>query len=799
SNLKAQVAEDYTLEAILLDKEKNLVIKGDSKDLRLEKGINSLNISLPVDKPYKWSAESPYLYHTLIVLKDGSGQIAEVIPHRTGFRCVELKDGLMLVNGKAIKFKGVNRHEHHPRLGRAIPYETMVEDVLLMKQHNINAVRTAHYPDDPKFYQLCDEYGLYLIDEADIETHGFEYGEGVSALSDNPVWQEAYIDRVSRMVERDKNHPSIILWSLGNESGFGQNHIATYKWIKENDPTRLVHYEGESVGHFKDGNYELKACDVHSTMYTSHKEMDQVGQGSHRYPHIMCEYAHAMGNGPGGLADYWDIFYSHDRLQGGFVWEWIDHGIEQTDNKGQLYYAYGGDFGDKPNDGNFIIDGLIFPDRTPSPGLIEYKKVIEPIRVEALNLDKGEIKLTNLYDFIGLDHLQATWEIAHDDKVYSRGIIELPELEAGESAQIILPYKLPKVGQAKTDYWLNIRFALAWDEMWAKQGHEIAWAQLKLPVAQTEALARPLGNHLPTLVFTEGDKDLLVEGADFKITFDTVYGTISSWKHEGKDMIISGPRLNFWHAPTDNEMYVKKEWKKAGLDALTHRVDSFSWELDGDFLRVHIKARIAPPVHAWGFSSEYTYTIYKSGDVRLRVVGDLKGKNPPETLPRIGLKMRLPKSMERFSWYGRGPGESYIDTKKAGRFATYNLGIEDLSTPYVYPQENGNRSDTSWVSATDLTGIGLFAAADSKFNFSAHLYRQEDFENARHRTDLVERDYITLNLDYRHNGIGTNSCGPGPLDKYILKADETFNFSVRLKPFSRNAISPTVLNKQVMI
>lgn len=800
ANLKEKIQEGYDLELILLNRDKKQVTRGELKDISLDRGTNKLNITLEVEKPHKWSAEAPYLYHTLLILKDGTGNIVEIIPHKTGFRQVELKDGLMLVNGRAIKLKGVNRHEHHPRLGRAVPYTSMLEDVVLMKQHNINAVRTAHYPDDPRFYDLCDEYGLYLIDETDLETHGFEYGEGVSTLSDDPSWQEAYIDRVSRMVERDKNHPSIILWSLGNESGFGQNHIAMYKWIKENDPTRLVHYEGETAGHFKDESYELKACDVHSTMYTSHEEMDQLGQKEYKYPHIMCEYGHAMGNGPGGLADYWDIFYAHKRLQGGFIWEWIDHGIEQVDPKGRVYYAYGGDFADTPNDGNFIIDGLVFPDRTPSPGLVEYKKVIEPVRVEPIDLKEGRIRLTNLYDFIGLDHFQASWEIAYDDQIYSKGRLDLANIKPGESRDLKIDYHLPEMGQANTDYWLNIYFTLNRDELWAKQGYELAWAQLKLAVDQkpgsNEKLGQDFSDSLKALVVREEDRFLLVEGADFKISFDCLYGVLRSWQYQGRDLVLSGPRLNFWHAPRDNDMYIKREWERAGLNKLIHRTDSFSWQLKGDCLRVDVRARIAPPVHSWGFSCNYSYTIYKNGHISLRTRGYLEGKTPFDNLAKIGLQMRIPKDLQDFSWYGRGPGESYIDSKEAGRFAVYRKDIKDLYTPYVFPQENGNRTDVSWVSATDLRGLGLFAGSKDKFNFSAQLYSQEDFERARHTIDLLERDYITLNLDYRHNGIGSNSCGPGPLDKYLLKASEPFDFTISFKAFSKNAISPVALSKK---
>ncbi|WP_337589409.1 glycoside hydrolase family 2 TIM barrel-domain containing protein [Paenibacillus contaminans] len=354
-------------------------------------------LQMPVGNPHKWSAEAPHLYHLLLTLRDSKGNVLQVVPQRVGFRSVELKDGNFLVNGVAVMLKGVNRHDHHPDLGKAVPLSWMLEDVLLMKRHNINAVRTSHYPNDPRFYDLCDEYGLYVMDEADLECHGFysagtgyDFDAAKTWTTDNPEWEAAYVDRMERMVHRDKNHPSIIMWSVGNESAFGRNHIAMYESAKRIDPTRLVHNEGDR---------EAVAADVYSTMYTDVGKLNELGRmKGMKKPHILCEYAHAMGNGPGGLKEYWETFYAHKRLQGGFVWEWLDHGICRKTAEGVEYFAYGGDFGDQPNDYNFVIDGLVQPDRTPTPGLIEYKKVLEPVKIDPADLANGKLKLTNRYD-----------------------------------------------------------------------------------------------------------------------------------------------------------------------------------------------------------------------------------------------------------------------------------------------------------------------------------------------------------------------------------------------------------------
>lgn len=784
--------ENFQLELMLLNADKQLINRTVLDNLNIKSGRNEFKASLPVDNPAKWSAESPYIYHVVITLKDNNGNIVEVVSSRTGFRKVELKDGNLLVNGVAIMFKGVNRHDHHPLLGKAVPLEAMLKDVLLMKRHNINAVRTSHYPNDPRFCDLCDEYGLYVIDETDLETHGFL--ERTETLSDDPKWEEAYIDRIARMVERDKNHPCIIMWSLGNESGFGCNHIAMYKWAKAKDPTRLVHYEAESSRVFKDENSVLQACDVHSTMYTSVEEMNEVGQKKGmKNPHIMCEYAHAMGNGPGGLKEYWETFYAHKRLQGGFVWEWIDHGILQKDEKGETYYAYGGDFGDQPNDGNFVIDGLIFPDRKPSPGLIEYKKVIEPVKVDEIDLVNGRLKITNRYDFLGLEHLQASWNLKADGKILQQGIITLPSIAAGESSVITIPYVIPDTLQLGTDYWLNIKFTLAFDTLWAEQGHDVAWAQFKLPIASPAVVVK--SHQMPPLICQDNGNILTIQGAGFTLTFDKVYGVIKSWIYEGKSLLLKGPKLNFWHAPTDNEMNTRHKWKEFGLQFMQHRIEDCDWEQKNNCVTIRVRTRIAPPVLTWAIHAEYIYQVYGSGDVVLQVSGKPKGKSLPETLPRIGLQMAIPNDLERFTWYGRGPGEAYIDSKQANRFDIYTLGIEELYTPYVYPQENGNRTDVGWLAATNLTGMGLMVVGAPQLDFSAHQYTMEDLEKAKHTCDLVKRDYITLNLDYRHNGLGTNSCGPGPLKKYQLHTEE-FNFSLRLKPFSINAISPAALSKQ---
>ena len=781
-----QTASDCRVEISLLDADLQPVLEQPlSSDVDISEDADAVvDMEVPVKNPKKWSAENPYLYSLLITLKDNRGDVIEVIPYKVGFRSVELKDGNMLVNGVPIMLKGVNRHDHHPDLGKAVPLESMIEDILLMKRHNVNAVRTSHYPNDPRFYDLCDYYGLYVLDETDLECHGFATAGNWNWTSDNPEWEAAYVDRVERMVERDKNHPCVIIWSLGNEAGFGCNHEAMARWVREADPTRLLHYEGDR---------QQKVADIVGPMYTSVDGIIELAQDNDaEKPVILCEYAHSMGNGPGGFKEYWDAFYKYKRLQGGFVWDWIDQGLRQVTDDGREWFAFGGDFGDEPNDKNFLINGLIFPDRKPSPGLIEYKKVLEPVKVEPVDIARGEVKFTNRYDFISLDHLLVSWDLKVGDKILQSGAIPTPDIAPGGSKTVVIPYTTPPTLTPGADYWLNISLTLAKDTPWASRGHEIAWAQFQLPLEVPAGPMIGVGS-MPPVNCEDSGNEIEITGADFELIFDKVYGVIKSWCHESLGLINAGPKLNFWRAPIDNDVGAARDWRMSRLNELQHRIDEVEcYDLDDKSLRIHVRSRIAPPVHALGFECDYIYTIYGSGDVILQVSGAPKGKMP-ETLPRIGLQMTMPGELDHVSWYGRGPGECYIDSKQANRTGVYSCTVDDLYVPYVYPQDNGNRTDVRWVSLTNTRGMGLLAVMPC-LNFSAHRFSTEDIEKALHTCDLTPRDEITLNLDYRHQGLGSASCGPGVLPQYQLHPHE-FSFTVRLRPFSVDHISPMSLSR----
>ena len=736
-------------------------------------------LALTVNHPALWSAEEPNLYTLLLTLKEVSGRVLDVIPQRIGIRTVEVKNANILINGRAVMFKGVNRHEHHPDLGRTIPLQTMIDDILLMKRHNINAVRTSHYPSDPRWYDLCDEYGIYLIDEADLETHGFGMQQWRGNPPADPQFADACVDRMERMVLRDRNHPSVIMWSLGNEADFGENHLAMAARARELDPGRPLHYEQD---------HDLRTVDVYSNMYTHLDRVIMIGKGEQdssdpfpegfqNYPFILCEYAHAMGNGPGGLSEYWDAFYTYPRLQGGFIWEWVDHGIRLPLGQGEDF-GYGGDFGDEPNDGNFVCDGLIFPDRTPSPGLIEYKKVLESVKVEATDLDTGRFRITNRYDFSDLHHLSLSWSVSDDGQIIASGQASIPPTNAGETSELTVTYTIPTAAQSPNVY-LTLSFALACDQPWARAGHEVAWAQFKVPVSGNIPKVRIAS---APLSLTPSQSLIIITGSDFRLEFDPHRGTLSNWESQGQKLITRGPRLNFWRAITDNDRTCDNAgaWRKAGLELLQHRIDSCtSDQIDADTVQIKIRSRIAPPMYDRAFDCECLYTIDAKGDIRLDIKGEPRGEWP-ETLPRIGLELGLPLEFSRATWFGRGPGESYPDTKQAQRFGRHCLTVDELYTPYIMPQENGNRSDVVWATLTDIRGHGLRVEGQPTINFSASRYTAADLEKAKHQSELTPRDEIVLNLDHAQNGIGSASCGHAPWPEYRLKP-EAFEFAVVLR------------------
>jgi beta-galactosidase/evolved beta-galactosidase subunit alpha len=518
-----------------------------------------------------------------------------------------------------------------------------------------------------------------------------------------------------------------------------------------------------------------------------------------KMPYFLCEYAHAMGNGPGGLSEYWDAFYSSPRLMGGCIWEWIDHGIRTKTADGREFFAYGGDFGDQPNDSNFVADGLVFPDRTPSPGLTEYTKVIEPIKIEAVDLNNFKFKITNRFDFLASDVLKCNWSISEDGKVIASGadaVIGNCAVLPHETGELTIPAKKPAALKAGAEYVLTISFGLAGDTLWAKAGFEVAWAQFTLPwktAAATVARAS-----LPKVSVQESANKVEICGANFSLSFDKVRAVISQYQHQGTPLLTAGPKLNFWRAATDNDRLGwgdqgnwAGKWSGDGLHWLQHRVDGVQVKAAGkNAVQIVAKVRIAPPMDRYrAFECEYAYTILGNGDVAI-ATHIVPAGTWFKTLPRLGLTMAVSKTLDRVQWFGKGPGEQYPDTTQAGKLGIWSASVDELYTPYVMPQENGNRMDVRWVALGNGRGEGLLAVGLPTMNFSAHWYTAMDMDKAKHQTDLVKRDHITLNLDYAQCGIGSASCGPGIFEPYWLKAQET-RFGVLLRPFSRDCAAPS--------
>ena len=771
-NLGSAAKSENTLSAVLLDSAGAEVAAQTIGTVALAGGEEqALTAEVTVASPRLWSAEEPNLYTLLLTLQSASGETLTVERFAVGFRQIEIKNGQMLLNGTPITLCGVNRHDTHPDLGHVTPRAHMLRDITLMKQHNINCVRTSHYPNDPYWLDLCDEYGLYVIDEADLEAHGFgEQGGDWSELSKNPDWKDAFVDRAVRMVQRDKNHPSILIWSLGNESGYGPNHHAMIEAIRALDP-RPIHYESA----YETEDYA--GLDMVSHMYTDVPTLIIEGQKTDDpRPFFLCEYAHAMGNGPGSLQDYWDVIDQYPRLLGGCVWEWADHGIRQFTENGTEWFAYGGDFGDVPNDGPFCIDGLCSPDRVPHPALRELKKVIAPVLATAEDLAAGTLRIKNRHDFSTLRHLAASWRVVEGGRTLQSGTLDLPEIAPNTDAVVSIPYTLPN-----GDTWLDVTFSLASDTLWAERGHEIAWAQFALPTPSVPAAI--VAGAMPALSITDTAGSLKIIGEEFALRFDRSTGTLTDWHYLDTPILLSGPALSVWRAPTDNDVHMATEWRKAGLDRLVPRTVSVDWEQTAPHtVQVTVQTVLAAITNRPAFAVTYTYTVSGSGAVTLETqVKPLSASLPP--LPRLGLELTLMPGFHHFAWDGLGPHESYPDRKESVKRSVYSGTVAEQFQSYIRPQENGNKSEVRWAALSNIRGLGLLATSPTLLNVSVHHFTTQDLTDAQHTYDLKPRPETILHIDYAQSGLGSQSCGPGPLPPYLLQPSDV-TFTVRLTPFS---------------
>jgi beta-galactosidase len=755
-----------------------------------------------------WTAETPSLYRVLLTLEDETGSAIETVIARVGFRRVEIAGGLLRVNGVPIVIRGVNRHEHDPNNGYTIGEDMMLADIRLMKQFNINAVRASHYPNDPRWYDLCDEYGLYVVDEANIESHGISF-DADKTLANKPEWLDAHLDRTRRMVERDKNHPSVIVWSLGNEAGDGINFQATYAWIKRRDPSRPVQYEPA----------ELRAhTDIYVPMYARPYQLENYARGPHDKPLILCEYAHAMGNSAGNLQDYWDVIERYPGvLQGGFIWDWADQGIWKTAPDGRRYYVYGGDY--LPPGVEFdpdCLDGLVMGDRTPQPELWEVKKVYQPVKVRATDAARGMFEIENRYAFLDLAHLEARAIVTDDGVERWRGPVTLPPVKAGTRAPLTIGMHGPRLDAGgSVERLLKIEFVTRSATPLVPRGHVVAWDQFWLVTA---APAPPVSRAaLPALTLTDGRSETRIAGSRFVVVFDKATGLISSFTYDGQPVLRAGPAPNFWRAPVDNDygnghQVRAAAWRDASTNRRLRRFTArFASENDsiqdpfgiGDRYKtlsgtVSIRASdaaVAPGsvvVEArWDLpsvSSEvwFAYIIGPDGTVVVRSRFAPGDQGVPE-VPRVGASMTLPSGFDEAEWYGRGPQENYIDRRTGAAVGTYRSAVADLPFPYERPQESGTRTDTRWVALRSRgSGIGLLVVGLPKFEFSAYPNALEDFDGGlkktqRHSIDVPKRDFVTLNVDRAQMGVGgDNSWGALPHREYRIPPVELrYGFALR--------------------
>lgn len=805
----------YSIEAMLYDDEGRPVFANPLSARFNDRALHQTGIltgwaviSQPILKPKKWTAETPYLYRLVLTLRDSQGEAVDFESCRVGFRQVEIKDGIILLNGKRLVLRGVDRHEHHPERGRALTTDDMRAEIKLMKQFNFNAVRTSHYPNHPTWYDLCDAYGIYLIDEADLETHGVW-----DDLSNDPLWLNAYMERATRMVLRDKNHPSVLFWSLGNESGCGTNHAAMAAWIRANDPTRLIHYES--------GNPGPQVSDVFSVMYPNLDRIKQVlSDPNEKRPVVMCEYAYAKGNSTGNFFKFWDMVDAYPRFQGGCIWDWNDKALLGTNEKGEKYWAYGGDFGGDFNyhqsneDPQMCCNGIVGPDLKPHPGAFEVKKVQAPVGILAgafhrnpwvMNtqgdLANGIFTIWNKYHSQSLKHLDVRWELIEDGITIQSGNLPPLDIAAGARGELRVPFQKPEVFLPGAEYYLNIHFLLAEETSWAPKGHEVAWEQFRIPFSTLPKETVSFST-IPDLRMDIEASQVKVTGVDFQVTFSKTEGLIQSYQFHEQELLIAGPCENYFRAPTDFDLLMGNppapihKWRAAGLDRLERKVIAFdAIQTSRKMVEVRVISRLCAPDQSDGVDSEIAYHVYGNGETVIANKVSIHENLP--FVPRVGVEFRLANQLEALTWYGRGPHENYVDRKKGAALGLYMSTIPEQFTPYVYPSECGGKEDVRWLALTTRSGAGLMIIGLEKLHFDALPYTILDLAEAKHLDALHPRNEVILHLDGWHMGVGGDDGWMAQVHKEFLIFPGKYHFAFRLKPLTAQD-DPSVLGRTLI-
>ena len=781
----------YVIEASLFEDDQKIYFE--SRDIKVSDNKASVNFRKEFPGVRKWTSETPDLYSLVLNLVDNSDNILESVSARIGFRKVEIANSQLLVNGVAIDLKGTNMHEHNDVTGHVIDEATILKDIRLMKSSNINAVRTSHYPQQELWYDMCDKYGLYLIDEADIESHGIGYEKDIT-IADKPEWAAAHLDRMQRMVERDKNHPSVIIWSLGNEAGDGHNFLNNYKWTKSRDVTRPVQYERAE----KSTNTTERHTDIICPMYARIWELEAYAKDDKNdRPLIMCEYAHSMGNSTGNLQDYWDIIEKYPKLQGAFVWDWVDQGILKTDGKGVKFWAYGGDFGEEgiPSDGNFCINGLTWPDRTGKPGLNEVKKVYQYVGFEPVNLVAGLIKIKNKYYFTNLSEFSFEWDVMSDGMTVESGKLSFPDFRPGKDSLITIPVQGIEV-KPGAEYFLNIKVSRSDEWNYVPEDHVYATAQFKLPLEGNPVTAKR--DELAVLQTNTQDKKFEVSSSDMKVVFDLEKGKMESFTYKGKSMLRKGPDPDFWRPPTDNDYGYNMDqllgvWKKAGEKAIIKKASIGQPEMGKVVITFEYDIPDDKGVKIAGYVS--TYTVFSSADVVIKNQFSKVSDKIPE-IPRMGMQMQIPEEYMNLRWFGRGPHENYSDRKNSAEVGLYESTVDDQYVPYIRPQENGYKTDTRWLTLTDENGTGLLICGNPLICFAALKNIHDDFESPgklsqyrkdaksanTHTVDIKPRELINLNVDLGQMGVGGDDSWGAQIHPQYRLLDKKYEYSFRLRP-----------------
>ena len=741
---------------------------------------------LEIASPELWNTENPYLYKLILETEN------EVIVDHIALRKIEIKDQVIYLNGQKIKFRGVNRHDSDPVTGFTINSEQITTDLTLMKQHNFNAIRSSHYPNAPFFYEMCDKYGFMVIDEADIEAHGpfmiyrkedtdyNRFKRWNEKIADDPVWEEAIVDRVKLMVERDKNRFCIVMWSMGNESAYGCNFEKALEWTKNYDPDRITQYESARYRNY-DETYDYSNLDVYSRMYPALSEIQEYLDKDGSKPFLLVEYCHSMGNGPGDFEDYFQMIQDNDKMCGGFVWEWCDHAIAHgTAENGKTIYAYGGDHGEEIHDGNFCMDGLVYPDRTVHTGLLEYKNVYRPARVISYNKESGELVLHNYMDFDDLkDYVKISYELTQDGLVISKG--KLPEVSAAPHSEgkINLKINVPESGKCYLKFIYHLKKELPLldeDHILGFDEIEVSQKDAKCQLAEKWVEKTVTDSELQV---SEDDTQIHIKGREFAYTIDRRTALFTEMKFAGREYLNHPMELNIWRAPTDNDMYIKSEWKKAHYDKAYTRAYTTEVVQGKHGVKITSHASVVAETVQKILDVTITWKIEAAGKIDADIAVTKDDEFPD--LPRFGVRMFLDKKLSAVRYFGMGPQESYCDKHQAASHGLYRADVGDLHEDYIRPQENGSHYDCEYVELNN-SRYGIVASAEKAFSFNASYYTQEELEEKTHNYELTESDSVVFCVDYALNGIGSNSCGPVVLDQYRFD-DVLFRFQFTLMPY----------------